>query len=58
LILRPFNFDTLAVRAYAYASDERLTQAAAPALLIVLAGLLPTLLLSSRIERARAGRRP
>jgi iron(III) transport system permease protein len=55
LILRPFNFDTLAVRAYAYASDERLPQAAAPALLIVLAGLLPVILLSTRIERARAG---
>lgn len=36
MILRPFDFNTLAVLAHAYASDERLAQAAAPALLIVL----------------------
>lgn len=57
LILRPFDFDTLAVRAYSYASDERLLQAAAPALLIFLAGLAPILLLTRGIGRARAGMR-
>jgi iron(III) transport system permease protein len=46
LIIRPFNFDTLAVRVYNLASDERLGEAAAPALAIVLVGLLPVLLLS------------
>lgn len=55
LILRPFDFDTLAVRAYSYASDERLLQAAAPALLIFLAGLAPILILTRGITRARAG---
>ena len=55
LILRPFDFDTLAVKAYAYASDERLQQAAAPSLLIFLAGLAPILLLTRGIARARAG---
>ena len=45
LILRPFNFNTLAVRTYELASDERLTDAATPALAIVLIGLLPVLLL-------------
>jgi iron(III) transport system permease protein len=45
LILRPFNFNTLAVRAYELASDERLAEAAAPALAIVLIGLLPVILL-------------
>jgi iron(III) transport system permease protein len=55
LILRPFNFDTLAVKAYAYASDERLLEAAAPSLLIVLAGLLPIVLLTRGLARARAG---
>ncbi|MBC7767599.1 MAG: iron ABC transporter permease [Phycisphaerales bacterium] len=49
LILRPFDFDTLAVKAYAYASDERLLEAAAPALLIFVAGLLPILVLSRGI---------
>lgn len=52
LILRPFDFDTLAVRAYAYASDERLLQAAAPALLIFAAGLLPMLLLTRGVLRS------
>jgi iron(III) transport system permease protein len=55
LLLRPFNWDTLAVRAHAYASDERLASAAAPALLICLAGLLPVIILSRRIARARPG---
>jgi iron(III) transport system permease protein len=55
LILRPFNFDTLAVKAYSYASDERLLDAAAPALLIFLAGLAPIIILARNIERGRAG---
>ncbi|MBY0569595.1 MAG: iron ABC transporter permease [Hyphomonadaceae bacterium] len=55
LILRPFDFDTLAVKAYSYASDERLLQAAAPALLIFLAGLAPIIILTRGIARARAG---
>ena len=57
LILRPFDFDTLAVKAYAYASDERLLQAAAPSLLIFVAGLLPILLVTSTIAKTRAGAR-
>ena len=55
LILRPFNFDTLAVKAYSYASDERLLDAAAPALLIFVAGLAPIIILARSIERGRAG---
>ncbi len=58
LVLRPFDFETLAVRANAYASDDRLIQAAAPALMITLAGLAPVILLSRRLSRARAGDRP
>ncbi|MBL8537429.1 MAG: iron ABC transporter permease [Hyphomonadaceae bacterium] len=57
LILRPFDFDTLAVRAYSYASDERLLEAAAPALLIFAAGLAPIVLLARGIARLRAGQR-
>jgi iron(III) transport system permease protein len=57
LVLRPFDFDTLAVIAYAYASDERLLQAAAPALMIFVAGLAPILILTRGIGRARAGAR-
>ncbi|HEY9647047.1 MAG TPA: iron ABC transporter permease, partial [Chroococcidiopsis sp.] len=52
LIIRPFNVETLAVRVYQMAADERLTEAAAPALGIVLVGLLPVALLSWQIRRA------
>ncbi|MGH1422983.1 MAG: ABC transporter permease [Hyphomonas sp.] len=55
LMLRPFNWDTLAVRAHAYAIDERLASAALPSLLITLAGLLPVILLSRQLSRARPG---
>ena len=45
LILRPFNFETLATRVYRLASDERLAEASTAALVIVAVGLLPTALL-------------
>lgn len=54
LILRPFDFNTLAVRAYELASDERLADSGPAALTIVLAGLLPVILLSRAIARSRA----
>lgn len=49
IVLRPFNFDTLAIRVYQYASDERLAEAAVPALTILLVGLLPVIVLSWQI---------
>ena len=51
LVLRPFNFDTLAVAAHNFARDERLAEAALPALAIVLVGLLPALLLARTTDR-------
>ena len=56
LILRPFNFNTLAVRTYELASDERLADAALPALAIVLIGLLPVFLLMRGLNNGVAGR--
>jgi len=53
LILRPFNFNTLAVRAYELASDERLIDSATSATAIVAVGLIPVILLSRTIERTR-----
>lgn len=53
LILRPFNFNTLAVKAYELASDERLAEAAPAALAIVVAGIIPVILLSKTITRSR-----
>ena len=52
LVLRPFNSDTLAVVTYQLARDERLGEAALPALALVLVGLIPVLLLG-RTLRAR-----
>jgi iron(III) transport system permease protein len=55
LILRPFNFNTLAVRAFELASDERLADSSTAALMIVLVGLVPVVLLSHSISASRAG---
>lgn len=54
LILRPFNFNTLAVRAYELASDERLMDASTAAVAIVLMGILPVILLSRSMSKGRA----
>ncbi len=53
IVIQPPNFDTLAVRVYRYASDERLVEAAAPALAIVMVGLLPVMFLSWQIAQSR-----
>lgn len=57
LIVRPFGFDTLAVRVYQLASDERLAQASTAAVAIVAVGLVPVALLCWTIARARPGMR-
>ena len=57
LILRPFNYDTLAIQAYRLASDERLAQAATPSLVLVSVGLIPVIILSRRMMSTRSGRR-
>jgi iron(III) transport system permease protein len=56
LMLRPFNFDTLAIAANNYAADERLGFAAAPSLAIVAAGIVPCILLIRGIAAATSGR--
>ncbi|WP_419901432.1 ABC transporter permease [Kiloniella sp.] len=55
LVMRPFNFDTLAVHAYNLASDERLSQSSTASLTIVLVGILPLILLTKAISKSRAG---
>lgn len=57
LVLRPFNFDTLATFVYQYASDELLEESALGALTIVAAGIIPVILLSKRIVQNRAVRK-
>jgi len=53
LIVRPFNFDTLAVQVYRLASDERLAESSGAALAIVLVGLIPVIILSRSITKSR-----
>lgn len=52
LIVRPFDFDTLAVRVQSLASDERLAEASTCALLIVAVGLLPVAVLVRAMRRS------
>jgi iron(III) transport system permease protein len=51
LLLRPFNFNTLAIRTFELANEERLADAAGPALAIVLASLIPVILLSRSLRQ-------
>ena len=53
LLLRPFNFDTLATYTYQFAKDEMLEVAALPALMIVLSGLVPVIFMSAMLRRYR-----
>lgn len=53
LILRPFDFNTLAVRAYELASDERLIDAAPASLAIVLVGLIPVIYLNRSVTEEK-----
>jgi iron(III) transport system permease protein len=55
LILRPFNFDTLAVISNNFATDERLSQAGLPALMIIVLSLPAVIWLTRRIALARPG---
>ncbi|WP_282127093.1 ABC transporter permease [Roseobacter litoralis] len=56
LILRPFNYDTLAVHAFRLASDERLEGAAVPSLMIAGIGLIPVIILCAQISEWRKAR--
>ncbi len=51
LVMRPFNFNTLATQTYTLAADERLAEASTAALAIVAVGLLPVFLLAREVVR-------
>ncbi len=53
LLLRPFNFETLATYVYQFVSDEMIEYAALPALFIVLIGLVPFIVVNRFLEKAR-----
>jgi len=58
MLLRPFNFDTLATFVHQYASDELFEEASLGALLIVLVGTLPVVILTRQLTRARPADTP
>ena len=53
LLLRPFDFETLATFAYQFAKDEMLEEAALPSLMIVIVGLVPVLLMNRMLRKSR-----
>lgn len=56
LLLRPFNFETMATHVYQFAKDELLEEAALPALMIVAAGIGPVVLMNAALRRIGTGR--
>lgn len=55
LVMRPFNFNTLATQTYTLAADERLAEASTAALAIVAVGLLPVMFLARQVAKGKAG---
>ena len=53
LLLRPFDFETLATYTYQFAKDEMLEKAALPSLMIVITGLIPVIFMSTVLRRYR-----
>lgn len=53
LILKPYQINTLAVKAYEYASDEMVAEASLPSLFIVLTGVIPIIFLNRLISKAK-----
>ncbi|WP_082760247.1 ABC transporter permease [Agrobacterium bohemicum] len=54
IMLRPFNFNTLATLVYEDASRSKVQDASIPALIIILAGLIPVLLVSRSLDHDHA----
>nr|WP_258162898.1 iron ABC transporter permease [Rhizobium sp. TH2] len=53
ILLRPFNFNTLATLVYEDASRSQVPDAAVPALIIIVAGLVPVVMVSRSLDRVR-----
>ena len=52
LLLRPFNFETLATYTYQFAHDELMEQASMPALIIILVSIIPIIFLNKLLVRS------
>jgi iron(III) transport system permease protein len=55
LLLRPFNFETLATYVYQFAKDELLEEAAVPALMIIATGIIPVVVMNAALRRVTRG---
>ena len=55
-LMRPFNFDTLAVQAHNFAADERLAEAAVASLIIAAVGLIPVYVINRNLIRTQRGK--
>ncbi|MGV8938477.1 MAG: ABC transporter permease [Allorhizobium sp.] len=53
ILLRPFNFNTLATLVYEDASRSRVEDASVPAIIIILAGLIPVILVSRSLDSSK-----
>ena len=53
LLLRPFNYETLATYVYQFAKDELLEEAALPALVIVVSGIIPVILMNAALNQIK-----
>ena len=51
IVMRPFNFDTLATEVHQFAAAEQFAQASPAALAIVLTGILPVIILVRVMDR-------
>ena len=54
LLLRPFNFETLATVTYQFAKEEMLEAAALPATVIVIAGLVPVVIINRSLGQSNS----
>ena len=50
LLLRPFNFETLATQTYQYAHSELMAEASIPALMIISSGLIPVFFMNKLLR--------
>ena len=53
ILLRPFNFNTLATLVYEDASRSKVGDASVASMIIILAGLIPVILVMRALEKGR-----
>ncbi len=56
MVLRPFNYDTLATRAYELSEQSQVIESSVPAMFIILAGILSVVLLTRNLNKVQNGK--